>query len=114
VDLLLKKSSLNLTDLAEALGITRVTLHNWRSGFTNKISYRVIKKVGTAIDKNKWGFRLSGYHGNQIEITHNDSGLEKDSSIANDIRYEELKEIIISQASEIHSLKEKLSKYQLD
>jgi len=112
-ELLLIKSGLNLTDLSNALGITRVTLHNWRGGITNKISYGVIKKVGTAIDKNKWGFRLSGFHGNKIEVVYNKLELDNKNNITDNIDREELKEIIIDQAKEIRLLKEKLSGYGL-
>jgi transcriptional regulator with XRE-family HTH domain len=69
VKLLIYKSGKNLTELAAELNISRQTLSNWRSGRIYNIDPETIKKLESAMQRNKWGIKLTSISHNNIEVT---------------------------------------------
>lgn len=119
VNLLIFKSGLNLSELADELGVTRQTLSNWRSGKISKIDPDTITKLQEAMRRNHWGIRLGSISRSTIEIINtsdqasavNKSTQQTDKEMQDNIIKYQIKHIERLEA-EIMLLKERLASYE--
>ena len=110
VDFLSEVSNKNLTELSKLTGISLVTFHNWKNGSVTKLNYKTRSKLGKALEKYKWGFRISEYQNHQVEIIFDDNySLTEFDSLKQENT--ELKEVVYKQSKEIIKLQEELQKY---
>lgn len=115
VNFLIFKSGLNLSDLANELGVTRQTLSNWRSGKISKIDPDTITKLQEAMRRNHWGIRLGSISRSTIEIVNTTDSAKaevknSDSLLREDVIKYQIKYIEKLEA-EILTLREQLEKY---
>jgi len=113
-DLLSMKSGLNLTELAREIGMTTATLHNWKNGSVNKIAYSLREKLAIALDKNKWGFHINKFVGDNLEIIYENSPIEPIEEISYlHGKIDTLQGLINKLVSENFVLREKIEKYEV-
>jgi len=63
-DFLMQKGEFKtLSELARELKITRATLHNWKSGSVNSITYSVRNKLAKTLLSGTFGFKVSRFAG---------------------------------------------------
>lgn len=113
VNLLVEKSGLNLTELAERIGISVGTLHNWKSESVDKIDYKIRGKLAQAIDKNNWGFTIKEFAGNKIIVVTKETMIRNfaDESIIKE--NDELKDTVYKLTKELFKLQEKIQQYEV-
>lgn len=112
VDFLSEISNKNMSELAKATGISLVTFHNWKNGTVTKLNYKTRLKLGQALEKNRWGFRISEFGDHQITV---DVDEHHSDIIVDDLKKEnqELKEVVYKQSKEIIKLQETIQKYEV-
>lgn len=111
-DLLAKNSGLNLTELAAEIDITTATLHNWKNGSVNKINYQIRDKLARALNKNRWGFRINKFIGDNLEIVYEKNPIEPIEEISYlHNKIDVLQDLVNKLVKDNLVMKEKLEKY---
>lgn len=110
VDFLSEMTNKNMTELSASTGISLVTFHNWKNGTVSKLNYKTRSKLGQALKKFNWGFRISEYREREVEIIFDDNFAV---SALDQLKKEndELKDVVYKQSKEIIKLQEELQKY---
>jgi len=113
-ELLLLKSRLNQEELSKEIGITPATLNNWRKGNVAKIGNEVKGKLARALDKNKWGFHISKFAGDNVEIIYENSPIEPIEEISYlHNKIDTLQDLVNKLVKDNFVMKEKLEQYEV-